>query len=182
MEKCGEPFGASVLFVPLGVLASVPWRAAPAQRNAYASAAFASLPLALLVARLGCVWAGCCHGIATELPWGIPAWSGGAPLHPTALYEAAGLLLLATGLRRVPDAQVAPVVFSALGLLRLALEPLRADPPFGPPVLPVTVLAASLAALGGVWFVVERSRAQRSRHEPARSASAPAIAPQRSAS
>ena len=60
--------GLTVLFVPLGLLLL--------ERSA---AAFASLPLALAVARLGCLAAGCCHGAAGE---------------PTPVYEAAGLLAI----------------------------------------------------------------------------------------
>lgn len=50
--------------------------------------------------RLGCFLNGCCHGLATSLPWGtvFPAGSPptSVPVHPTQLYEAlASLLILA---------------------------------------------------------------------------------------
>ena len=45
--------------------------------------------------RLGCFLAGCCHGVPTDLPWGITVTNPdsitrplGIPLHPTQLYQA----------------------------------------------------------------------------------------------
>lgn len=45
--------------------------------------------------RLGCFFAGCCHGIPTDLPWGVTftdplsqAEPLNVPLHPTQLYSA----------------------------------------------------------------------------------------------
>lgn len=54
-----------------------------------------AIPLGLFFGRLGCFFAGCCHGKPTGLPWGV-AFSDlrslaaplGVPLHPTQLYEA----------------------------------------------------------------------------------------------
>jgi hypothetical protein len=91
--------GASVLFVPLGLLLT---RVGPA--------AFASLPLPLAVARLGCLAAGCCRGAADE---------------PLALYEAAVLVALHGALARGALA-AAPERFAwAFGGLRLAESPWR---------------------------------------------------------
>ncbi|TBR24088.1 prolipoprotein diacylglyceryl transferase [bacterium] len=56
------------------------------------------------VGRLGCFFAGCCHGRPTGAPWAVTFTSPmadmdpallGVPLHPTQLYEAAGEMLLA---------------------------------------------------------------------------------------
>ncbi|MDQ3018210.1 MAG: prolipoprotein diacylglyceryl transferase, partial [Bacteroidota bacterium] len=38
-----------------------------------------SLPLALAVQRLGCLLAGCCHGVITSMPWGITYGPGSKP-------------------------------------------------------------------------------------------------------
>jgi len=45
--------------------------------------------------RLGCFLAGCCHGVPTDVPWGISVNNPesitrplGIPLHPTQLYQA----------------------------------------------------------------------------------------------
>jgi len=143
--------GYTVLALPLGMLATVPWRAPARRRTAYLAAAFVPLPFALAVARLGCLAVGCCHGTATELPWGIPltgSVAGLAPVasaatrvHPTALYEIAGLLALGLAVRRAPRVWVAPAVLAGFGALRLAVEPWRATPPLGPPTVPPSLLA-----------------------------------------
>ena len=62
-------------------------------------------------ARLGCLLAGCCYGSPTSLPWGLvfPDGSpaalryGKATVHPSQLYEAAMLALLATILSLRPS-------------------------------------------------------------------------------
>jgi len=144
--------GYTVLGLPLGMLATVPWRAPVRRRTAYLAAAFAPLPFALAVARLGCLAVGCCHGTPTQLPWGIPLAEAAAAappallratsVHPTGLYEIAGLLALGLAARRAPRAWVAPAVLAGFGALRLAVEPWRAAPPLGPPLVPPSLLAA----------------------------------------
>lgn len=133
--------GYTVLAVPLGPLATAPWRAPAARRDAWLAAALGALPFALAVARLGCLAAGCCHGVPTGLPWGIRL-EGAPPVHPTRLYEIAGLVALGLAVRRAPRAWVAPAVLAGFGVLRLAVEPWRAAPPLGAPWLPVWVPAA----------------------------------------
>ncbi len=50
----------------------------------------APVALAVAIGRLGCFRAGCCFGKPTDLPWGVTfPLSGGAPCHPTQLYESA---------------------------------------------------------------------------------------------
>ena len=97
MLRPGESF--SLLFLPLGVLLRAPQ-----------PAAFASLPLALALARLGCLAAGCCRGLSGEpLPlFESIAW---AALHP----------ILARG-----ELDAAPWRFAfAFGAVRLAQAPWR---------------------------------------------------------
>lgn len=77
------------------------------------------IALGHVIGRFGCLFAGCCYGKPTTLPWGITFTSPeaaknvgtplGAPLHPTQLYEAGAeflilTLLLATERRRGPFA------------------------------------------------------------------------------
>ena len=80
-----------------------------------------ALPLGHAIGRIGCYFQGCCHG---------------RPPHPVQLYEAAGLLLIAwscrTALAHVEDGQLARGCafrryLLLYGLLRLVLDPLRAD-------------------------------------------------------
>jgi len=125
--------GFCVLFVPLGPLLL--------ERSA---AAFASLPLALAVARLGCLAAGCCYGTPTAAPWAV------AGLHQTALYEIAGLLALHAVVWRAGAPLAAPLVLGGMGVLRLLIDPLRAVPPLGAPIVPPVVIAAGWLALAAV--------------------------------
>lgn len=92
-----QPGAASVIFFPLGVLLVAPWREA-----------LAALPLALAAARLGCLPFDCCYS---------------EPLH--ALPELTGLVLLHAMARRWPE-QMATVVLSGFGALRLISLPFRA--------------------------------------------------------
>jgi predicted aspartyl protease len=120
--------GLTVLFVPLGLLLL--------ERS---PAAFASLPLALAVARLGCLAAGCCHGPEGE---------------PTPLYEIGGLLVLHGLVRRLPASWVTPAVLAGFGLIRLATEPLRAIPPLGESVIPAGAIALGWVVFG--WGLARR--------------------------
>ena len=62
------------------------------------------IALGHVIGRLGCLFAGCCFGRPTEMPWGITFHSEfaaqnvgtplGMPLHPTQLYEAGAELLI----------------------------------------------------------------------------------------
>ena len=66
-----------------------------------------ALPLAasMAVGRLGCFFHGCCHGIATTLPWGMN-FGDGILRHPTQLYESLFHLSCAMALmaaRRLPQ-------------------------------------------------------------------------------
>ena len=95
------------------------------------------------IGRLGCLAAGCCYGIATNLPWGITytdTYSGtlvgvplNIPLHPTQLYEAATNVMLGAFLiwfyrRRQFDGQVFWSYVLAYAVMRFFHEFLRADP------------------------------------------------------
>jgi prolipoprotein diacylglyceryltransferase len=142
------PAGFCVLFVPLGPLAVAPWRASRAERDRFLAVALASLPLALATARLGCLVAGCCGGIPTDLPWGMRLAGDPIARHPTALYDIAGLLALSGIARRLPPERIAPAVLVGLGLLRLAIDPLRALPPLGAPLWSPGWIAALWIALG----------------------------------
>src|SRR5580698_2095411 len=45
------------------------------------------LALALAVGRWGCFFHGCCHGVPTQLPWGVD-FGDGVLRHPTQVYES----------------------------------------------------------------------------------------------
>lgn len=141
--------GYSVLFLPAGLLLAAPRGRDVARRREFLAAAFRSLPLALALARAGCLAVGCCYGVATSLPWGILVAGSATPRHPTPLYEIGGLLLLHVLLRRLPAALVAPAFLIGFGAIRLSVEPIRAAPSLGSPLVPAALLAAAwiLAAM-----------------------------------
>jgi hypothetical protein len=126
--------GLTLIFVPLGLLLL--------ERS---PTAFASLPLALAVARLGCLATGCCHGPEGE---------------PTPLYEIVGLVVLHGVIRRLPASWVTPAVLAGFALIRLATEPLRAMPPLGEPLVPAAWIAAAWIAGGGL-LAIGSARSQR---------------------
>jgi hypothetical protein len=134
--------GFSAAFVPLGLLFAAPWRAPPAARERWLAAALGALPLALSVARVGCVAAGCCHGVPTDLAWLRPR-------HPTVSYELVLLAALHVAVARVPERHVPAAVLAGLGAIRLAVEPWRAPPPLGEPVVSPALLGAAWIAAGG---------------------------------
>jgi len=59
-----------------------------------------AIPLGHAIGRIGCIFAGCCYGSPTDLPWGIiypdscPIAPGGVALHPFPIYELIYNLLL----------------------------------------------------------------------------------------
>jgi len=120
--------GVSILFLPLGVLLLAP-----------TPAGFASLPLPLAVARLGCVAAGCCRGDNGE---------------PMALAEAAALLILHFAIGRTPPRLALPVFAMTFGGVRLLEQPWRAESMQSSALLsPTAVAVAWLAAGLALWIV-----------------------------
>jgi phosphatidylglycerol---prolipoprotein diacylglyceryl transferase len=107
-----------------------------------------SMVLGLGITRLGCFFAGCCHGQPTDLPWGVvfppgspashafPAGSGAAvsslAVHPTQLYESmVGFLLVPVALfllkRRKFTGQTFLLLIPMYAIARFFLEFIRGD-------------------------------------------------------
>lgn len=114
-----------------------------------------AIAIGLAIGRIGCLFAGCCHGTATSLPWGVD-FGDGIPRHPTQLYEAIfalaafGLLLAAR--RRSPSPGSLFTLFAAGYLLfRFLEEFVRAGDRIALGLTPYQVAAA--AGLG--WFAVK---------------------------
>ena len=136
----------SVLFLPLGVLALAP-----------TSAAFSALPLALAMARLGCLAAGCCRGV------------GGEPL---PLFEASALALLHPMLAcGEPDAAAARFAL-AFGALRLLERPWRPPVPAVAAATPETV-ALGWMALGALLLAARRRNLVTNRWRSTHASSSP---------
>jgi hypothetical protein len=108
-----ESAGYTILFFPLGPLLIAP-----------GDASWRALPLPLAVARLGCLAAGCCGGVAA--PWGV---------HPTPVYEAIGLVGLHFCSRAPGPTGGLSTFLIGFGLERILVEPFRAAPPLGEPIV-----------------------------------------------
>lgn len=99
----------------------------------YAAPGFA---LGIFVGRLGCYTAGCCYGSPTSLPWAVVFphghASGGVPIHPVQLYDAAFglvaflLVLILHQKRRFPGETFA-LLIAAYSVWRFVTEMFRAD-------------------------------------------------------
>ena len=68
-----------------------------------------TLPVPMILAKIGCFVNGCCYGTVSSLPWAIPLAEGaqgpaGIPRHPTPLYEILVLIVIAIVFARL-DAQ-----------------------------------------------------------------------------
>jgi phosphatidylglycerol:prolipoprotein diacylglycerol transferase len=103
---------------------------------ALADLAAPCLALGHAVGRIGCFLNGCCHGVPTDLPWGVafPFTTGGSmvPRHPTQIYEAVGVGLICLWLSRHfyrahRPGSVAVLYGILYAPLRFAVEMLRGD-------------------------------------------------------
>lgn len=154
----GAGAGFSLLFVPAGPLCLAPGRPGAGANLAYAAAASRALAPAFAVARLGCVWAGCCGGRRVA-EWGAhfsaqtSAHISTSTTYPTAAWELAGWGVVACLLARAPARWVPGLFGVAFGGLRLAIEPWRAPPPLGEPLLDPAWIAGAWLAAGLAWLV-----------------------------
>ncbi len=140
------------------------------------------LALGHAVGRLGCFAAGCCFGktcaaggppcvsfpagsVAHEHLAALGQIAPGAtrtpPLHPTQLYESAGLLLIFLLLllwrrRQRFHGQLFLLYLLAYGLLRAALDLFRGDGPRGPS----QAVGLALALIAGTWLLVAHRRSR----------------------
>lgn len=137
-----------------------------------------AIPIPWIMAKLGCLFNGCCYGKPCSLPWAItfPEGSRGAPanipLHPTQLYEVllmVGILLAFLMLRSDRWRGTKLLWFLALyGAGRAVTDFLRGDADgavcFGPLALTqVICLAITVFALIALALVYRRQQ----RHGPA---------------
>jgi hypothetical protein len=172
--------GYSVLFVPLGLFLAAPWRARRDHRDTWFVAAFGALPLGFAVARLGCLAGDCCHGVLADVPWAI----GEPPRHPTALYDIVGLVGLHLVIRGLPRGSVPSAVLIGFGAIRILVQPWRAAPPLGDPLVHPFVLAAAWIAIGalispaGQRMVGRLKTAFFRRPSPSRTQSSASLGPQ----
>lgn len=123
-------------------------------------AAVPGVAAAISVGRIGCFLAGCCYGKPTLFPIALVferldtvARPIGVPLHATQLYESAGAAALAIPLWRLPPTPKwlrFCAFLAGYGILRFAVEQLRADYRGVVAGMPATMLAALVLALVGL--------------------------------
>jgi phosphatidylglycerol:prolipoprotein diacylglycerol transferase len=97
-----------------------------------------SVALGHAIGRIGCLINGCCYGRECDLPWAIRYSmrheTGGAPVHPTQIYESAASLALAGALawafpRRRFDGQIFAAYLISYAVVRSVVELFRGDYP-----------------------------------------------------
>jgi phosphatidylglycerol---prolipoprotein diacylglyceryl transferase len=130
------------------------------------SAATPALAVGHLLGRIGCFLVGDDYGRPTTLPWGVAFPEGlpptDVPVHPTQLYEAAFLGVLAWLLIRwrrtgVPGLAVVGRYLVLAGAFRFALEFLRVNVRVAGP-LTVAHLFALAIVMAGVVMIAGASR------------------------
>ncbi len=153
-------YGGLLLAIPGGL-----WYAHRKGLGAWRSADLAApfVMLGLFFGRIGCFFNGCCYGAATDSRVGVKFPGHAHAVHPTQLYEAAGVLVLFAVLFWViqPKKRGHGEVFGWLlvlyGVMRSILEIYRADPrgSLGP-LSTSQLISIPLVALG--VFLVARIR------------------------
>lgn len=135
-----------------------------------ADAAALGIPLGLSLGRIGCLFAGCCYGKPSHLPWAVVFTDPASlappyvPLHPTQLYEAFAALAIFAALMATRDRFRAPglrfwTMLVIYGAVRSALELLRDDPRgFLGPFSESQVVSGVLIACGAVAIARLRLR------------------------
>ena len=135
------------------------------------AAATPALAIGHAIGRIGCFLVGDDYGVPSALPWAVAFPEGlpptTVPVHPTQLYEAITLALLALLLVRwrrtgLPDQVVFGRYLILAGTLRFAIEFLRVHQPvLGD--LAVAHLASSLAIASGLAIAFTGSPVRRPR-------------------
>lgn len=138
------------------------------------AAAAPALAVGHAIGRIGCFLVGDDYGQPSDLPWAVAFPKGlpptTVPVHPTQLYEAAGLAVIAWLLIRwrrtgVSDAAVFGRYLVMAGALRFAIEFVRVNAPIvGPFTLAQLFSGAMIVA--GLWVIItKRHGATGLRHE-----------------
>jgi phosphatidylglycerol:prolipoprotein diacylglycerol transferase len=123
------------------------------------SAASPALAVGHAIGRLGCFMVGDDYGRPSDLPWAVAFPAGlpptDVPVHPTQLYEAGALAIIAWALLRwrraqVPDAIVLGRYFVLAGLTRFAIEFIRVNLRVVGPFTVAHLLSLALTITGAV--------------------------------
>ncbi|HEX6887701.1 MAG TPA: prolipoprotein diacylglyceryl transferase [Candidatus Nanopelagicales bacterium] len=147
----------------------------------WADALAVGLPLAQAIGRFGNWFNQELFGRPTDLPWGLaidpanrPAgYEQFATFHPTFLYEALWLVLVALVVAwadrrgRMGHGRAFALYVALYCLGRLGIETIRIDPATLVGGLRINVLTASLVGLGGLVYLVVSARQRPGREDPA---------------
>jgi len=121
------------------------------------AAATPALAIGHAIGRVGCFMVGDDYGRPSNLPWAIAFPEGlpptDVPVHPTQIYEAMALVVLAWALVRWRRADVADVVvlgryFVLAGLTRFAIEFIRVNARLFGPLTLAHVISLGLITVG----------------------------------
>jgi phosphatidylglycerol:prolipoprotein diacylglycerol transferase len=121
------------------------------------AAASPALVIGHAIGRIGCFLVGDDYGRPTDLPWGVAFPRGlpptSVPVHPTQLYEAAGLAIIAWALvkwrrARVPDAVVFGRYLVLAGALRFLIEFVRVNARIAGPLTLAQLFSAAIMLVG----------------------------------
>jgi hypothetical protein len=156
--ETGGLWGGYAVFGVL-LLPYLRWRRVP--RAAILDAVALAMPVALALAKLACLNAGCCYGARTTLPWAIVVGAGRRAhgIHPTQLYDAGLLVLEALVVAalfwcRALRGRLVLVCVAMIGLGRMATEFTRGDlrPAFG--LLSIAQWAALMGSSAAVALLL----------------------------
>lgn len=121
------------------------------------AAATPALAIGHAIGRVGCFLVGDDYGRPTDLPWAVAFPKGlpptTVPVHPTQLYEAAGLAVIAWLLirwrrRGVSDVGVFARYLVLAGSLRFAIEFVRVNAPVVGPLTLAQLFSGAMVAAG----------------------------------
>lgn len=133
------------------------------------AAATPALAVGQLLGRIGCFLVGDDYGHPTSLPWAVAFPQGLPPtterVHPTQLYEAAFLAVLAWVLirwrtRGLDDRKVLGRYFLIAGLFRFALEFLRVNTRVLGPFTVAHLFSLLVVGLGAAILLAPRTRSE----------------------
>jgi len=157
-------FGGLIGGVGTGLL--MLWRKRVAIVPALA-AATPALAVGHAIGRVGCFMVGDDYGRLSNLPWAVAFPEGlpptDVPVHPTQIYEAVALLVIARLLLRwrradVPDSVVLGRYFVLAGAMRFAIEFIRVNTRLLGPFTLAHALSFGLITIGVVVIVRHRRR------------------------
>jgi phosphatidylglycerol:prolipoprotein diacylglycerol transferase len=135
------------------------------------AAAAPALAIGHALGRIGCFLVGDDYGKPTDLPWGVAFPNGSPPtlerVHPTQLYEAAGLAVIVWILIRWRRGGIADtVVFGRYlllaGGLRFAIEFVRVNEPVAGPLTLAQLFAVTIMVTGA-WLATRPATTSRRR-------------------